>query len=178
MENNSFLEEIWNEFPEISKKEQSDISDKNIFSTLDDHIKAEYVNFEAKRVDLYRLSIMLENYAKKAYVPLLATFETESLYKYVEERYLEILKNIPKAWIIGGFENPFFAPKTPPETAEVLTCAGTNIQNMWIVVTQGPEGPFGLVAEDLGEDRFRGFFYNKHQNNRKSSSKNQQYNAS
>jgi len=29
---------------------------------------------------------------------------------------------------------------------------------MWIVVTKGPNGPFGLVAEDLGNDKFRGFF--------------------
>ena len=29
---------------------------------------------------------------------------------------------------------------------------------MWIVVTKGPDGPFGLVAEDLGDGNFRGFF--------------------
>jgi hypothetical protein len=29
---------------------------------------------------------------------------------------------------------------------------------MWIVVTRGEDGPFGLVAEDLGNDKFRGFF--------------------
>ena len=29
---------------------------------------------------------------------------------------------------------------------------------MWIVVTKGPNGPFGLVAEDIGNDKFRGFF--------------------
>ena len=29
---------------------------------------------------------------------------------------------------------------------------------MWIVVTRGPEGPFGLVAEDIGDRMYRGFF--------------------
>ena len=29
---------------------------------------------------------------------------------------------------------------------------------MWIVVTKGQNGPFGLVVEDLGNDKFRGFF--------------------
>jgi hypothetical protein len=29
---------------------------------------------------------------------------------------------------------------------------------MWIVLTKGDNGPFGLVAEDLGNDKFRGFF--------------------
>jgi hypothetical protein len=29
---------------------------------------------------------------------------------------------------------------------------------MWIVVTKGPKGPFGLVAEDIGEGQYRGFF--------------------
>lgn len=29
---------------------------------------------------------------------------------------------------------------------------------MWIVVTNGSEGPFGLVAEDIGDRVYRGFF--------------------
>ncbi|NND87331.1 MAG: hypothetical protein HKM23_08455 [Nitrosopumilus sp.] len=154
----SFLSNIWSQFPDLQNKEFTDVTDREKFATLDDHIDAKYVNFEAKRKDLYRLSMMIENYAQRAYSPLLATFETESLYKYVEDRYVEILKNIPKAWIVGGFDNPFFAPRTPVDTAELLTCAGTTLQNMWIVITKGPDGPFGLVAEDLGGDRFRGFF--------------------
>jgi hypothetical protein len=40
----------------------------------------------------------------------------------------------------------------------VISCDGTNIQDMWIVVTKGPNGPFGLVAEDMGDGQFSGFF--------------------
>jgi hypothetical protein len=29
---------------------------------------------------------------------------------------------------------------------------------MWIVITKGEKGPFGLVAEDVGDDQYRGFF--------------------
>jgi hypothetical protein len=89
--------------------------------------------------------------------PLLATFETEKRFKYVEDRYIEILKKIPKAWIVGNFNNPFLQPQ-PPKAAEVISCDGTNISDMWIVVTKGPNGPFGLVAEEMGEGQFSGFF--------------------
>ena len=46
----------------------------------------------------------------------------------------------------------------PPKTTEVVRCDGTNISNMWIVVTNGQEGPFGLIAEDIGHRMYRGFF--------------------
>lgn len=151
------MEAILNQSPVLDKMEITDITDKK-YNKLEDYMKAENIKFVANRKQLYKLSKLIENYAQKAYQPLLATFETESLYKYVEDRYMELLKNIPKAWIIGGFDNPFMAPKAPPETSEVLTCAGTNVEDMWIVITKGPEGPFGLVAEDLGKDKFRGFF--------------------
>ncbi len=100
---------------------------------------------------------MLEKYAMKNGTPLLATFESESLYKYVEDRYIEMLKAIPKAWIIGNFNNPFLA-QSLPETTEVLSCVGTNISDMWMVITRGQHGAFGLVAEDIGDGKFRGFF--------------------
>lgn len=162
----TFLETLGEQFPDLQKKEIVDITDRNVYDTLQDHINAEYVNFDkVKRNDLYRLSMMIEKHAQDAYQPLVATFETEHLYKYVEKRYLKLLKNIPKTWIIGGFDNPFFAPDTPPGKAEILTCAGTNLQNMWMVISQGPDGLFGLVAEDLGGvekgDWFRGFFTSK-----------------
>ena len=128
-------------------------------STLDDFTKANFVNFEAKREDLYRLSMDIEAYAVKNYDPLLATFETEALYKYVQKRYTEILKKIPHAWVIGGFDDPFLIPPdSVPPTAEILSCLDTNIEKMWIVVTKGPNGPFGLVAEDIGDHEYRGFF--------------------
>jgi hypothetical protein len=161
-----FLDSIYEEFPEFQKVELEDITDENAFATLDDYIKAKLVRFDnVKRPDLYRLSQLIEDHAQRAYEPLIATFETEHLYKYVEKRYIEIMKNIPKTWIIGGFDNPFFAPETPPDKAEILTCAGMNLQDMWIVISKGPDGLFGLVAEDIGGvekgDHFRGFFTSK-----------------
>ena len=69
----------------------------------------------------------------------------------------KILKKIPKAWIIGNFNNPLLAPQ-PPESTEVVSCDGTNISDMWIVLTQGPKGPFGLVAENMGDEQYKGFF--------------------
>ena len=154
---NSFLEELWNEFPGLSEKEITDITDHNILWALDEYIKAGYVNFKTGRKELYRLSILLENFAVKHNVPLLATFETEKRYKYVEDRYIEILQKIPKAWIIGNFNNPFLA-KQPPKTAQVVSCDGTNISDMWIVVTKNSTGPFGLIAENMGDGQYRGFF--------------------
>lgn len=161
-----FLDSIYQEFDVIQKTEQTDITDQNKFATLEDHMKAKLITFDnVKRPDLYRLSKLIEDHAQRAYEPLIATFETEHLYKYVEKHYLELMKNIPMTWVIGGFDNPFFAPQTPPDKAEVLTCAGTNLQNMWIVVSKGPDGLFGLVAEDIGGvqkgDHFRGFFTSK-----------------
>lgn len=161
-----FLESITSQFPELAKKDVVDITDKTKFDTLEDHLNAKYVNFDnVKRIDLYRLSMLIEKHAERASEPLVATFETEHLYKYVEERYLQLIKNIPKTWIIGGFDNPFFAPKTPPGKAEILTCAGTNLQDMWMVLSKNHDGLFGLVAEDLGGvekgDWFRGFFTSK-----------------
>ena len=29
---------------------------------------------------------------------------------------------------------------------------------MWIVATNGKNGPFGLIAEDIGDGLYRGFF--------------------
>ena len=84
-------------------------------------------------------------------------FENESLYKYVEDRYIEILKKVPRAWIIGNFNNPFLAQNLP-NTVEVISCVGTNISDMWIVITKRSTGVFGLVAEDVGDNNFRGFF--------------------
>jgi hypothetical protein len=151
------MDEIWSQFPGLSDQEVTDLTDHNILWSLDEYVKAGYVNFKTGTKELYRLSILLENYAVKNNQPLLATFETEKRYKYVEDRYVEILKKVPKAWIIGNFNNSLLAPQ-PPKTTEVVSCDGTNISDMWIVVTTGPEGPFGLVAEDIGDRMYRGFF--------------------
>ena len=109
-----FLDPIFEKFPGLQKEELVNISDKSVFSTLDDYLKIEHLSFDkVKRPDLYRLSMLIEQHAARAYEPLVATFETEHLYKYVEERYLKLIRDIPKTWIIGGFDNPFFAPRTP-----------------------------------------------------------------
>jgi len=153
----SFMDEIWNQFPGLSDRVLADLTDHNVLWSLDDYVKAGYVNFKTGTKELYRLSILLENYAVKHNAPLLATFEVEKRYRYVEDRYAEILNKVPKAWIIGDFKNSFLAPQ-PPKTTEVVSCDGTNISDMWIVVTRGLEGPFGLVAEDIGDRMYRGFF--------------------
>lgn len=153
----SFLDDIWEKFPTFAEKENTDLTNHNLLWSLDEYRKANYVNFKTGKKELYRLSILLENYAEKHDTPLLATFETEARYKYVEKRYLEILSKISKAWIIGNFINPELAPH-PPATAEVISCDGTNISPMWIVLTKGENGPFGLVAEDIGDKEYRGFF--------------------
>jgi len=153
----SFLDDIWQKFPTFAEKENTDLTNHNLLWSLDEYRKANYVNFKTGKKELYRLSILLENYAEKHDTPLLATFETEARYKYVEKRYLEILSKISKAWIIGNFINPELAPH-PPATAEVISCDGTNISPMWIVLTKGENGPFGLVAEDIGDKEYRGFF--------------------
>jgi hypothetical protein len=154
---NSFLAEIYSEFPALAEAKPTDVSDHNILWTLEEWMDAGHVRYTASRKELYRISILLENYAIKHNAPLLATFETEKRFKYVEDRYVEILEKIPKAWIIGNFNNPFLQPQSP-KAAEVISCDGTNIQDMWIVVTKGPNGPFGLVAEDMGDGQFSGFF--------------------
>ena len=153
----SFLDDIWQKFPTFAEKENTDLTNHNLLWSLDEYRKANYVNFKTGKKELYRLSILLENYAENHDTPLLATFETEARYKYVEKRYLEILSKISKAWIIGNFINPELAPH-PPASAEVISCDGTNISPMWIVLTKGENGPFGLVAEDIGDKEYRGFF--------------------
>ena len=153
----SFVENIWDSFPELKKVKNTDITNYNYFWTLKQHVDVGYINFKTERKYLYRLSVLLENYAIRNKAPLLATFETDKRYKYVEDRYYEFLQKIPKAWIIGDFKNPFLAPN-PPQSAEVISCDGTNISNMWIVLTKRYTGPFGLIAEDVGGGIFRGFF--------------------
>ena len=140
----SFLDELKTICPELPEGDVKNITNDSSLSTLEDFTKAKFVNYNAKRKDLYKLSMDIEAYAVKNYVPLLATFETENLYKYVQKRYTEILKKIPHAWVIGGFDDPFLIPPdSVPATAEILSCLDTNIEKMWIVVTKGPNGPFG-----------------------------------
>ena len=119
----SFMDDIWSKFSTFAEKELTDITNHNLLWPLEEYQKANYVNFKTGKEELYRLSILIENYAVKHNTPLLATFETKKRYKYVEDRYLEILSKISKTWIIGNFVNPELAPH-PPENAEVVSCDG------------------------------------------------------
>ena len=153
----SFMDELQSHFPRLSEGKLTDISDYNVLWSLDEYISAGHVSFNTDRKELYRLSILIESYAARNNMPLLATFETEKRYKYVEDRYVDLLEKIPKAWIVANFDNPYLAPKTS-ENAQVISCDGTSISDMWIVATKGKNGPFGLVAEDIGDGMYRGFF--------------------
>jgi hypothetical protein len=153
----SMLDQVLKQFPKLSDVEITDITDHNLLWHLSEYIQAGYVRFETGRKELYRLSILLENYSVKHKVPLLATFETSERYKYVESRYMELVKDIPKVWIIGNFLNPSLAPQ-PPRNAEVISCDGTNLSEIWMVLTKGENGPFGLIAENMGDGMYRGFF--------------------
>ncbi|MGH1567396.1 MAG: hypothetical protein ACRBB5_08290 [Nitrosopumilus sp.] len=119
------MNEIWSQFSGLSDQK---LTDHNILWSLDDYVKAGYVNFKTGTKELYRLSILLENYTVKHNVPLLATFETEKRYKYVEDKYVEILKKVPKGWIIGDFKNLFWFLSRL--TTEVVSCDSTNISDM------------------------------------------------
>ena len=151
------MDEILNEFPKLAEVKVTDITDHNLLWYLSEYINAGHVRFETGRKELYRLSILLENYAVKHKAPLLASFETAKRYKYVEDRYIELVEDIPKVWIIGNFNNPSLAPQ-PPKNTEVISCDGTNLSEIWMVLTKGENGPFGLIAEDIGNGIYRGFF--------------------
>ena len=153
----SFMGEIQSHFPSLSAGKLTDISDYNVLWSLDEYLDAGHVKFNTNRKELYRLSILIENYAARNKEPLLATFETEKRYKYVEDRYVELLEKIPNAWIVGNFDNPYLAPNTS-KNAEIISCDGTSISDMWIVATNGKNGPFGLVAEEIDDGLYRGFF--------------------
>ncbi|MCE2614351.1 MAG: hypothetical protein LVO36_00455, partial [Nitrosopumilus sp. (ex Thoosa mismalolli)] len=71
-----FLDPIYEKFPGLQKEKLVDISDASIFNTLDDYLKVEHLSFDkVKRPDLYRLSMLIEKHAARAYEPLVATFE-------------------------------------------------------------------------------------------------------
>jgi len=73
------MDEIWSQFPGLSDQKLTDLTDHNILWSLDEYVNAGYVNFKTGTKELYRLSILLENYAVKHNAPLLATFETKKV---------------------------------------------------------------------------------------------------
>ena len=154
--NDSLVETVFNKFPEKKDipKQGEDIFTRWNFQDFQD---GGYLNFTADRSDLFALSIMIENYASKHNSPLLASFESEKRYEFVKDRYMKMMKRLPRTWIIGDFNNPHLA-QTLPETVQVLSCVGTQLATVWAVVTRGPDGPIGLIAEEYGIGKFRGFF--------------------
>ena len=130
----SFLDDIWEKFPTFAEKENTDLTNHNLLWSLDEYRKANYVNFKTGKKELYRLSILLENYAEKHYTPLLATFETEARYKYVEKRYLEILKSLRShGWSRDLKDN------------KILSKKYKNIDKNWIFINSG----FNLRTTDV-----------------------------
>ena len=152
----SFIEKIFTAFPDYRTKATAD---EKIYThwNFQDYQNSKYVNILADRSDLYALSIMIENYAAKHSRPLIAAFEDEARYKYVEDRYAKLMKSLPKIWIIGNFNNPYLAQHIPSH-ASVISCVGTNLTTVWLVITRDENGPIGLVADDIGQGKFKGFF--------------------
>ena len=152
----SFIDKIYSAFPNCRTVQPVE---EKVFThwNFQDFQNSKYINILADRSDLYALSIMIENYAAKHSRPLVAAFEDEARYKYVEGRYMKLMKSLPKIWIIGNFNNPYLA-QTIPTHASVVSCVGTNLKTVWMVVTRDQNGPIGLVADDVGDGKFSGFF--------------------
>ena len=99
-----FVHEVWEEFPQLAEWHNLDNDILPIWK-LEQFIDAGYHNFDADRKPLYHLSRMIENYAQEHKEPLLATFEKIAKFSYVKERYQEMVKGMPKVWIIADFDD-------------------------------------------------------------------------
>ena len=66
------------------------------------------------------------------------------------------MKKLPRTWVIGNFNNPHLAQDVP-DTCQVLSCIGTPLSTVWAVVTKGPDGPIGLIAEDMELENLEDF---------------------
>jgi hypothetical protein len=152
----SYLENVYDKFPALKQVPKIDPS-KFLQMEAKELLNKGFMNFIANRKELYRLSVLIEKYAIENKTPLIASFEEEGQFKYAEERYLKIMKKIPYTWVIGNFLNPFLAQHFP-ENAKTISCNGTNLGIVWVVITKGPAGPMGLVAEELADGKFKGFF--------------------
>ena len=154
--NDSLIDTVFEKHPE--KKEIPEQGDEIFVNwNFQDFQDGGYLNFKADRSDLFALSIMIENYASKHTSPLLASFETDKRYEFVKDRYLKLMKKLPRTWGIGNFNNPHLAQEMP-DSCVVISCVGTPLATVWAVVTRGPDGPIGLIAEEYGIGKFRGFF--------------------
>ena len=149
-----FVGNIWNEYPQLAEWHNFDSKTLPKWG-LDKFVNAGYHNFVAERKPLYHLSNLIEEYAHQNSEPLLASFEKIARYKFVEKRYQNMIKTIPKIWIIADYGKTDI--KTPSKI-KILNCKNTELSKVWAVITRGPFGPFGLIAEEFEKDRFRGFF--------------------
>ena len=149
-----FVGNVWNEFPQLAEWQNFEDSTLPLWK-LDQFVEAGYHNFLASRKPLYHLSTLIENYAQENNQPLLATFEKIARYKFVERRYQKMVEQIPKIWVIADYGKTQF---TTPEKIEIINCRDTELVNIWSVITRGPYGPFGLIAEEFEDGKFRGFF--------------------
>ena len=159
--NDSLIETVFAKFPE--KRDVSEQGDEIFVNwNFQDFQDGGYLNFKADRSDLFALSIMIENYASKHTAPLLASFETDKRYEFVKDRYLKLMKKLPRTWVIGNFNNPHLAQETP-DSCVVLSCVGTPLSTVWAVVTRGPDGPiglpyFGMIISKIRSNSFKGIF--------------------
>ncbi len=149
-----FVGKIWEEFPQLAEWHDVDESVLPIWK-FDQFIEKGYHNFHSERKQLYHLSKLIEKYAQDNGQPLLATFEEIARYKFVEKRYQKMIETMPKVWVVANFGKTQL--KTPKKI-EVINCHDTDLVNVWSVITRGPYGPFGLIAEEYDNGKFRGFF--------------------
>ena len=152
-----FVGSVWAEFPQLSEWHNMDESVLPMWN-LDKFIEAGYHNFLADRKPLYNLSKLIERYAQENRQPLLASFEKIARFNFVKKRYQKMIKDIPKVWIIADFDKPVLNAKDLAPNSEYLNCHNTDLVNVWAVITRGPYGPFGLIAEEYDNGKFRGFF--------------------
>jgi hypothetical protein len=149
-----FVGEVWKDFPQLAEWHDDDPSLLSMWS-LEKFIEAGYHNFHAERKQLFHISKLIENYARDNSQPLLATFEKIARYKFVEKRYQKMIEQIPKITVVADYGNTKI--DTPPKI-NVINCKDTSLIDVWSVITRGPYGPFGLIAEEYESGKFRGFF--------------------
>ncbi|MBS3925123.1 MAG: hypothetical protein KGZ34_00295 [Nitrosarchaeum sp.] len=149
-----FLGKVWEQFPQLAEWHDEDPSMLQMWS-MDKFIEAGYHNFHAERKQLLHISKLIEKHAQDNAQPLLATFEKIARYKFVEKRYQKLIEQIPKIWVIADYGKTEI--KTPPKI-NLINCKDTELDDVWSVITRGPYGPFGLIAEEYEDGKFRGFF--------------------
>ena len=152
-----FVASVWEEFPQLAEWHNIENDALPVWD-LEKFIEAGYHNFFSERKQLYHLSKLIEEYAQGNDQPLLASFEKISRYQFVKKRYQEMMNTIPKIWIIADWDDSDDVSNQAPSNGELFNCKNTNLAKVWTVITRGPYGPFGLIAEEYEDGKFRGFF--------------------